>query len=126
MAGSGVWELRGQILNHISNVISFSSHHPPASRKVFPHPPTSASPPWHSPTLGHQAFTGPRASPPIDTQQGHPLLYIQITRSSSAIYAANKVILCYICCWSHGSLHVYSGSFYSHILSCIKHETKSY
>jgi hypothetical protein len=37
------------------------------------HPPTPASPPWHSPTLGHQAFTGPRASPPIDAQQDHPL-----------------------------------------------------
>jgi hypothetical protein len=33
-------------------------------------------------------FKRPRASPPIDEQQGHPLLYI---------YG-----------WSHGSLHVYS------------------
>jgi hypothetical protein len=30
---------------------------PPASMKVFPtHPPTPASPPWHSPTLGHRAI----------------------------------------------------------------------
>jgi hypothetical protein len=29
-------------------------------------PPTTASWPWHSPILGHRAFTGPRASPPID------------------------------------------------------------
>ena len=36
---------------------------------------------------GHQAFTGPRASPPID---------------------AEKAILCYICSWSHGPLHMYS------------------
>jgi hypothetical protein len=26
--------------------------------------------------LGHRAFTGPRASPPIDDQQSHPLIYI--------------------------------------------------
>ena len=29
------------------------------------------------PTLGHQAISGPRASPPTDVQQGHPLLHIQ-------------------------------------------------
>jgi hypothetical protein len=34
--------------------------------------------PWHSPILGHRAFTGPRASPPIDDQLGHPLLHIQL------------------------------------------------
>jgi len=34
--------------------------------------------PWHSPTLGHRAFTRPRASPPIDAQQGHPLLHMQL------------------------------------------------
>ena len=42
------------------------------------HPPTPTSPPWHPPTLGHWAFTGPRASPPIDAQQGHPLLHMQL------------------------------------------------
>ena len=48
---------------------------PPASMKMVPHPPLiPTSLPWHSPTMGHQAFTGPRASPPIDAQQGHPLL----------------------------------------------------
>ena len=40
--------------------------------------PTPASWSWHSPTLGHGAFTGPRSSPPIDVQQGHPLLHIQM------------------------------------------------
>jgi hypothetical protein len=34
--------------------------------------------PWHSPTLGHLAFTGPRASPPIDGRQGHALLHMQL------------------------------------------------
>jgi hypothetical protein len=33
---------------------------------------------WHSLTLGHRAFTGPRASPPIGVQQVHPLLHMQL------------------------------------------------
>ena len=33
---------------------------------------------WHYPTLGHQAFTGPRVSPLIDVPQGHPLLHMQL------------------------------------------------
>jgi hypothetical protein len=49
-----------------------------ASMRVLPHPPTPTSPPWHSPTLGHPEFTRPRASPPIDVQQGHPLLHMQL------------------------------------------------
>jgi hypothetical protein len=43
------------------------------------YPPSPASPSWHSPTLGHRAFTGPRASSPTDAQQGHhPLLHMQL------------------------------------------------
>jgi hypothetical protein len=36
-------------------------------------------PPTHPllPTLGHWPFTGPSTSPPIDAQQGHPLLHMQ-------------------------------------------------
>jgi hypothetical protein len=34
--------------------------------------PTLTSWPWHSPTLGHRAFTSSRAVPPIDDRQGHP------------------------------------------------------
>jgi hypothetical protein len=41
-------------------------------------PPTPASWSCHSPTLGHRAFTGPRAPPPIDARQGHSLLHIQL------------------------------------------------
>jgi hypothetical protein len=51
---------------------------PPPSMRMFPHQPTLTSLHSHSPTLGHQAFTGPRASSPIDTQQGHPLLHMQL------------------------------------------------
>ena len=42
------------------------------------HPPTPTSLPWYSPTLRHQAFTGPRASPPTYVQKGHPLLHMQL------------------------------------------------
>jgi hypothetical protein len=44
----------------------------------LPHPPTPISLPWHSLTLGHWAFTGPRAFPPTDAQQGHPLLHMRL------------------------------------------------
>jgi hypothetical protein len=48
----------------------------PASMRVSPFPPTPAFLPSNSPTLEHQAFKGPRAFPPIDDQQSHPLLHI--------------------------------------------------
>ena len=50
----------------------------PSSLPLLTNPPTPASLPSHSPTLGHGAFTGPRASPPINVQQGHPLLHMQL------------------------------------------------
>jgi hypothetical protein len=37
-----------------------------------PNHPLPSPKPWHSSILGHQAFIGPRASPPTDAQQGHP------------------------------------------------------
>jgi hypothetical protein len=52
---------------------------PPASTRVLPHPhPNSCSPSWHSSTLWYQASTGPRASPPTDALQGHPLLHMRL------------------------------------------------
>jgi hypothetical protein len=58
---------------------------PPASMRVPTHPTTHSltptSLPWHSPS-----------------QNQGPLLQLM----------PNKAILCYICGWSHGSLHVYS------------------
>jgi hypothetical protein len=51
----------------------------PPKNPLSPPPSNSPTPPsWpcHSPTLGHWTFTGPRASPPIDDQLGHPLLHI--------------------------------------------------
>jgi hypothetical protein len=71
---------------YISNVIPFpgdntnpvSHSPPPASMRVLPHPPTQILPSWHSPTLGHRSFPGPRASLSTDAQQGHPLLHMQL------------------------------------------------
>jgi hypothetical protein len=50
-------------------------HIPPPTAQQ---PPTPTSWPWHSPTLGHRAFTGTRASPLIDVPQGHPLLHMHL------------------------------------------------
>jgi hypothetical protein len=43
-----------------------------------PQPTHSHSRSWYSPIMGHRIFTGPRASPPIDDQLGHPLLHMQL------------------------------------------------
>jgi hypothetical protein len=66
---------------YISNVTPFPSFPSGNSLSHLPspspiHPSTLSSPPWYSPTLGHRAFTGPRVSPPIYVQQGHPLLHM--------------------------------------------------
>ena len=77
---------------YISNVIPLPRlksvnllYHPPSpSMRVLPHPHIHQ----HSSTpLEYQAFTGPRASPPL---------------------MHDKAILSYICRWSHGFLNVYS------------------
>jgi hypothetical protein len=59
----------------------------PASMRVFYYPSCPTYPPWHSPTLRHRAFTGPRASSPIDAQQGHPLLQMQLKPWSLHVYS---------------------------------------
>jgi hypothetical protein len=50
----------------------------PSLLPLLTNPPTPASLYWHFPTLGHRAFTGPRASHHIDVQQGHPLLHMRL------------------------------------------------
>jgi hypothetical protein len=59
------------------NSLSYPSS-PSCFYEGVPHPPTPAFPPSNSATLGHRAFTGPRASPPIDSRQGHSLLHMQL------------------------------------------------
>jgi hypothetical protein len=70
---------------YISNVILFPLYPPekplshPSSPCFYggaPTPSTLTSLPSNFPSLGHLAFIGPRASPPIDVQQGHPLLHM--------------------------------------------------
>jgi hypothetical protein len=68
---------------YISNVIpfpSFLSKNPPilSPLPLLSNPPTPASWPWHSLTLGHRTFTGPRASVPIDDWLDDPLLHMQL------------------------------------------------
>jgi hypothetical protein len=74
---------------YISNVIPFPGFpsantisHPPTpyfyEGVPSTHPPTLASPSWHSPILGHWAFTGPRASHPFDVPPDHPLIHMQL------------------------------------------------
>ena len=81
------------LLIYISSVVplpSFPSenslpHPPPASMRVLP--PHFPLPALAFPTLGHQTFK----------DQGPPLPLMP-----------DKTIFCYICSWSHGSLHMYS------------------
>jgi hypothetical protein len=64
------------------------------------HPATQTSPPWHSLTLGHLPFIGPRAFPPIDVWQGHPLLNMQLPP---------KVPPCVVCGWWFSPLELWGG-----------------
>ena len=48
----------------------------PLQKPLIPSPLPSTFWPRHSPILGHRALIGPRASPPIDDQLGHPLLHM--------------------------------------------------
>jgi hypothetical protein len=51
---------------------------PKTPHLILPPPIPLTSLPWHSPTLGHQAFTEPRASPSINNQQGQTLLHMRL------------------------------------------------
>ena len=66
----------------MSNAFPFphlpSKHTPiPSPLSLLTNPTTPTSWLWHSPTLGHQAFTALRASP-TDEQQGHHLLHMHL------------------------------------------------
>ena len=73
------------MVSHFLVLLLKSPYPLPSCLLTKPHTPVSF--PWDSPTMGHRAFTGPRASPPIGDWRDHPLLHMG---------------------WNHGSLHVYS------------------
>ena len=71
------------IIIYISSVFPFPGHPPLKSHNssllpLFPNQPSPTSLSWYSPTLLHLAFPGPRASPPFDVQQVHPLLPMRL------------------------------------------------
>jgi len=51
---------------------------------------TSNSPPWHSPSLEKQDFTGPRSSLPIDTRQCHPLLHMRMEPGVASLLSGSS------------------------------------
>jgi hypothetical protein len=74
------------ILNDIS--LPLPLHNSSITSILYPLPYEGVPPPTHStpmlllpPALGHQTSTCPRASPPIDVRQGHPLLHIYLEPS---------------------------------------------
>ena len=78
VAGLRLLFLLNILFIYIPNIIPFSSLKTlylipflSDSMRVLTHPPPPTSPTWHSPILGHQAFTIPKASSPNDAQQ-HP------------------------------------------------------
>jgi hypothetical protein len=70
---------------HLSHSLS------PCSKRVLPHPSTPSSPLSYPPTppmLGHLSSTEPSPThPPIDDQQGHPLLHLQLEPGSLHVYS---------------------------------------
>ena len=59
-------------------LVSYPKTPYPILPPLLTNPTTPASLSSHSSTLGHQAFSGPRASPPIDKHQSHSLLNMQL------------------------------------------------
>ena len=79
---------------YILNVIPFPGY---PSRKPTSHPPSTCFYEGDPPTT----------YPPLPPHPGIPLpLGIEPSRDQGLM--PDKAILCYICCWNHGSLHVYS------------------
>jgi hypothetical protein len=104
---------------YISNVIPFPGF--PSKKHLLPipsplplltNPPTPASWSWHSPTLGHRAFIGQRASPPIDIWLGHPLLHMQLEPWVQPfvlwLVGVLGVLTISYCCSSHGDANPFS------------------
>ena len=76
---------------------------------LLPNPPTPTSWPWHSPILGHRIFARPKASPPIDSWLGHPLLHMQLETGALGVLVSSY------CCFSYRVADTFSslGTFSS-------------
>jgi hypothetical protein len=84
---------------------------PPA---LLPNLPTPTSQPWHSPVLGHTIFTRPKASSPIDSRLGHPLLHMQLETQLSGVLVSSY------CCFSYRVADLFRslGTFSSSFIRC--------
>ena len=102
--------------------------YPPSA--LLPIPPTPTSCPWHSPVLGHMIFARPRASPPIDSCLGHPLLHMQLETQFWGV-------LVHSYCWfssrvadPFSSLGIFSSSFFRgpvfHPIDDCEHPSENY
>ena len=56
--------------------LSYTKATCPIPLRLLNNLPTTPSISWHSPTLGHRDFTGPRDSSLTDVQEGHLLLHM--------------------------------------------------
>jgi hypothetical protein len=116
---------------YISNVLYLHFLVSPSKIPYSPHPmctnlPTPSSWSWHPPTFGHRTFTGQKASPPIDDQQSHPLLHMQLEPwvllceflVGGLVPGTQEVLIGSYCCSSYGAANPFSsvGPFSS---SCI-------
>jgi hypothetical protein len=87
---------------------------PPA---LLPNPHMPASYPCNSPILGHMIFTRQRAFPPIDGQQGHPLLHMQLETQFWGLLFSSYRWSSYRVAVPFNSLGIYSCSlFRGHVL----------
>jgi len=76
---------------------------------------TPILPLWHSPTLGHQVFTEPRASPPTDARQCQPLLHMWLGPWVPYVYSlvdglvpeSPGVLVDWFCCSSYGVANLF-------------------
>jgi hypothetical protein len=84
---------------------------PYPSPALLPSPPTPTSWPWCSPVLGHMIFARPRASPPIDGQLGHLLLYMQLETLAQGILVSSYCCSSYRVADLFSSLGTFSSAF---------------
>jgi len=89
--------------------------HPPPPIRVLPHPPIYSLLPSGPGIKGHRAFTGPRASPPTDAWQGHPLLHMRMEPGSlhvcslvGGLVPRSSGMSGWYCCSSYGVANPFS------------------